>query len=46
MHNLDYCGIIMLLRQLVKIGKCTKEEAAKIAARIAAETGANIIFSL
>lgn len=46
MSNLDYCGIIILLRELVKTGKCNKDEAAKIAARIAVETGADIIFSL
>lgn len=46
MSNLDYCGIIILLRELVKTGKCSKGEAAKIAARIAVGTGAGIIFPL
>lgn len=46
MSNLDYCGIIILLRQLVKTGKCSEGEADKIATRIAAETGADILFPL
>lgn len=46
MNNLDYCGVIILLRQLVRIGKCSDSEATKIATRIAAETGADIIFPL
>ena len=46
MSNLDHCGIIILLRQLVRIGKCSDSEAAKIAARIAVETGVDIIFPL
>lgn len=46
MSNLDYCGIIILLRELVKAGKCNKGEADKIAARIAVETSADIIFPL
>ena len=46
MSNLDYCGIIILLRELVKTGKCNKGEAAKIAARIADKNGADIIFPL
>ena len=35
--NLNYCGIIILLRQLIQKGICTKQEAKKIAARIAAQ---------
>ena len=31
--NVDYCGIIILLRQLVQCGKCTEKEARRIAAR-------------
>ena len=46
MSNLDYCGIIILLRELVKTGKCSIDEAAKIAPRIADENGADIIFPL
>ena len=46
MGNLDYCGIIILLRQLVRIGKYSDSEAAKIATRIAAETKVDIVFPL
>jgi hypothetical protein len=44
--NLDYCGIVMLLRQLIQNGTVTMREAKKIAARIAAQCGADIIISL
>ena len=44
--NVNYCGIVLLLRQLVAAGCCTKKEAARIADRIAKKTGADIIFSL
>lgn len=44
--NVNYCGIVLLLRQLVAAGCCTKKEAARIADRIAKQTGADIIFSL
>ena len=33
--NVNYCGVIILLRQLVASGYCTKKEAGRIAARIA-----------
>lgn len=46
MNNLDYCGVVILLRQLIQSGVCIEVEAAKIAARIAVETGADIIFPL
>lgn len=46
MNNLDYCGVVILLRQLVRIGKCSEGGTAKIAARIAVEIGADIIFPL
>lgn len=42
--DIDYCGIVLLLRQLTASGACTKQEAKKIAARIAAQTGAHIIL--
>ena len=29
--NVDYCGVVILLRQLVQTGKCTEREARKIA---------------
>ena len=33
--NVNYCGVIILLRKLVASGHCTKKEAGRIAARIA-----------
>lgn len=41
--NVDYCGIRNLLRLLIGQG-FTEAELKKIAARIAQETGADIIF--
>ena len=46
MSNLDYCGIVILLRQLVKGGKLSEREATEIAAHIAYKTGVDIIFPL
>ena len=44
--NVDYCGVVNLLRDLIKRGICTKAGAKKIAARIAVQYGADIIISL
>ena len=44
--NVNYCGVIILLRQLVVAGHCTKKEANSIAARIAKKTGADLILSI
>lgn len=44
--NVDYCGVVNLLRDLVKRKICTKAEAKKIAAWIAVQYGADIIISL
>ena len=44
--NINYCGVIILLRKLVESGHCTKKEAGRIAARIAKQTGADIILSI
>ena len=44
--NVDYCGIIVLLRKLVAEDICTAKEAQKIAARIAVQSGVSIIVSL
>ncbi len=44
--NVDFCGIIFLLRQLVQSGNCTEKEAKNIASRIAVKMGADIIISL
>lgn len=38
----NYCGTILLLRQLVEGGYCTQKEAARIAALIARQTGVDI----
>ncbi len=44
--EIDYCGIIILLRQLVQSGKCSHTEAKNIAHRIAAQSGTTLIFPL
>lgn len=44
--NVDYCGIIILLRQLVQCDKCTEKEARRIAARIAVQYAVDVIISL
>lgn len=44
--NVDYCGVVNLLRDLLKRGLCTKAEARKIAAQIAVQYGADIIISI
>ena len=44
--NVNYCGVILLLRKLVASGYCTKKEASRIAVRIAKQTGADIILSI
>lgn len=44
--NVNYCSVIILLRQLVAAGHCTKKEANRIAARIAKKTGADLILSM
>lgn len=43
-RNVDYCGVMNLLRYLVSHGICTQREANKIASRIAAQYGTNIII--
>ena len=44
MTNIDLCGIAQLLRTLIEQKKTTEREARKILARIAAQTGADIIL--
>ncbi len=44
--DVDYCGIIILLRQLIEAGHCTQSEGQKIAARIAVAYDINIIYPL
>ena len=46
MTNVDYCGIVNLLRQLVEKNLLTRTEAKKIAARIAAEEQVDIVLFL
>lgn len=46
MTNIDYCGIVNLLRQLVEKDLLTRQEARKIAARIAAEEQVDMILFL
>ncbi|WP_373164986.1 hypothetical protein [Agathobaculum sp. Marseille-P7918] len=45
MTNIDLCGIAQLLRTLINQGKTTEKEAHKILARIATQTGADIVIS-
>lgn len=42
--NIDYIGILNLLRQLVENGVITKTESKKIAGHIAVKTEANIVI--
>ena len=42
--NVNYIGILNLLRQLVENGLLTKAERKKIARHIAIKTGANIVI--
>ncbi len=44
--NVNYCGVVILLRKLVASGYCTKKEAGRIAARIAKQTGADKTYSI
>ena len=44
--NIDYCGIVTLLRALLKQKICTETEAKRLAARLAVQYGADIIISL
>ena len=44
--NVNFCGVIILLRKLVELGHYKKKEANRIAARIAKQTGADIILSI
>ena len=44
--NVDYCGIVNLLRHLVKNSLITEKEARKIAARIAVKNNVDIVLFL
>lgn len=45
-QNINFYGIILLLRKLRDSGMFTEKELRKAAARIAAESGASLIISL
>ncbi len=42
--DIDFCGVCHLLKALVDADICTVSEAKRIARRIAAQLGANLIF--
>lgn len=44
--NLDFCGIVSLIKALIDANACTEEEAKKVARRIASKLGADIILSI
>lgn len=44
--NINYYGIVILLRILRECGNFTEKELERIAAKIAADNGAEIIISL
>ena len=43
-QNINYIGMVNLLRHLQYAGLVSQKEARKIAARLRAETGADVIF--
>ena len=45
-QNVNYYGIILLLRQLRENGSFSEKELRRVAARIAADSGADIMISL
>ena len=44
-QNINYIGLIILLRHLQSAGLVSLEEAGRIPARLRVETGADVIFS-
>lgn len=44
--RIDYCGVIILLRNLLSSGAFSRQKIEKIARRVAAESGADLIISL
>ena len=44
--NINYLGMINLLRSLQAAGLVSKKEAQKIAARLKSEAGVDVVFSL
>ena len=45
-QNINYIGMVNLLRKLQADGLVSQREARRIAARLRAETGADVIVSL
>ena len=43
-QNINYIGMVNLLRHLQNAGLVSRKEAGRIAAWLRAETGANVIF--
>ena len=43
-QNINYIGLISLLRHLQSAGLVSRKEAGRIAARLRAETEADVIF--
>lgn len=43
-QNINYIGMVKLLQHLQYAGLVSQKEARKIAARLRAETGADVIF--
>ena len=44
--NIDYVGMVNLLLRLQNAGLVSRKEARRVAARLRAETGADVIYSL
>ncbi|MBM6887815.1 hypothetical protein [Pseudoflavonifractor phocaeensis] len=43
-QNINYIGMVNLLRHLQNAGLVSRKEAGRIAARLRVETGADVIF--
>ena len=44
-QNINYIGMVNLLRHLQNVGLVSRKESRRIAARLRVETGADVIFS-
>lgn len=45
-RDASYCGVILLLRQLVESGHCTKKEATRVATQIARSMKVEIVLPI
>ena len=45
-YEIDYYGIVILLRKLLALQLCTSQEALQIASRIAVENDVHLTISL